>query len=307
MGEFFYIFNNVMIPIGIIVIVGYVVQLKYQLERATLAKMMLNYVMPAFVFMNLYESDIDFMLLVYVFLFLILYAGVTFFICTLLGKWMGLDYGHSILFRNSNLFYNAGNYGVPVNDLVFRSDPFAMSIQIMMMVFQNVFAYSYGIISLSASEKGKLKALLNYFKMPIFFGVALGLIFNYFNIGMPSSVLTAFDYVRNAMIAVVLFTLGAQIAGIKFKKIRVSAYVASIVRLLGGPVLALLLLMLFNIDGVVAQAIMITTSMPAAVNSSIIAEAYSDDPEYAAEIVMLGTLLSVITIPLVIYVALSVF
>lgn len=307
MGEFIYIFNNVMIPIGIIVIIGYVVQLKYKLERATLAKLMINYIMPGFVFMNLYEADIDFMLLLYVILFLILYAGITFLICTLTARWIGLNYGHSILFRNSNLFYNAGNYGVPVNDLVFRSDPFAMSIQVMMMVFQNVFAFSYGIISLSAEHTSKLRALLNYFKMPIFYGVSIGLLFNYFSIGVPVPVTSAFDYIRNAMIAVVLFTLGAQIAGIKFKKIRSSAFLATAVRLLGGPVLAFLLLSLFNVEGIVAQAIMITTSMPAAVNSSIIAEAYSDDPEYAAEIVMLGTLLSAVTIPAVIYIALNVF
>lgn len=307
MTEFLYIFTNVMFPIGIIVIIGYIIQLKYQLDRSTLAKLMLNYIMPGFIFMNLYEADIDFILLVYVLIFLTLYAGVTFVIASIISKIMKLNYGHTILFRNSNLFYNAGNYGVPVNDLVFRSDPFAMNIQVMMVVFQNLFSFSYGIISLSAEHTSKFKALLNYFKMPIFYGLSIGLLFNYFNVNVPLSVTTAFDYIRNAMIGIVLFILGAQIAGIKFTKLRSSAFIASGIRLLGGPVLAFLLLSLFNVDGIVAQAIMITTSMPSSVNSSIIAEAYSDDPEYAAEIVMLGTLLSALTIPLVIYIALNVF
>jgi predicted permease len=307
MSEFIYIFTNVTIPIGIIVIIGYVVQLKYKLERATLAKLMINYVMPGFVFMNLYEADIDFLLLVYVLLFLILYAFVTFVLSTLISKMIGLDKGHTVLYRNANLFYNAGNYGVPVNDLVFRSDPFATSIQVMMVVFQNIFAFSYGIISLSSDGNSKFKALMNYFKMPMFYGLSIGLILNYFHVNVPGAIISAFDYIRNAMIGIVLFTLGAQIAGIKFTKLRKSAFTASAFRLLGGPILAFLLLSLFNVEGIVAQAIMITTSMPAAVNSSIIAEAYSDDPEYAAEIVMISTLFSALTIPLVVYIALNVF
>lgn len=307
MSEFLFIFINVMLPIAIIVIIGYVVQLRFKLERATLAKLMINYIMPVFIFMNLFEADMEFTLLMSVLLFLILYAALTFLLTYFVGKAMGLGPGHQILFTNSNLFYNAGNYGVPVNDLVFRSDPFAMSVQIMMVFFQNMFAYSYGVVSLRARESGKWKALLGYFKMPIFYGLALGLIFNFFNIGVPASVYISFDYISDAMIGTVLFILGAQIAGISFKRIRISSIAASFIRLIIGPALTIVLLLLFNLTGVVAQAILITTAMPSAVNSTIIAQQYSDDPEYAAEIVMFSTLFSVVTVPLVIYIALNVF
>lgn len=307
MSAFLFIFINVMLPIAIIVFFGYVVQLKFKLERATLAKLTINYVMPVFIFMNLFEADMDFTLLVYVLLFLLLYAALTFLLTYLTGRAMGLGYGHQILFTNSNLFYNAGNYGVPVNDLVFRSDPYAMSVQIMMVFFQNMFAYSYGVVSLRSAESGKWKALLGYFKMPIFYGLALGLIFNFFNIGVPSSVYIAFDYISDAMIGTVLFILGAQIAGISFRRIRMSSVAASFIRLIIGPALTIVLLLLFNMSGVVAQAILITTAMPSAVNSTIIAQQYSDDPEYAAEIVMFSTLFSVVTVPFVIYIALNVF
>ncbi len=307
MSEFLFIFINVMLPIAIIVIIGYVVQLRFKLERATLAKLMINYIMPVFIFMNLFEADMELTLLMSVLLFLILYAALTFLLTYFVGKAMGLGPGHQILFTNSNLFYNAGNYGVPVNDLVFRSDPFAMSVQIMMVFFQNMFAYSYGVVSLRARESGKWKALLGYFKMPIFYGLALGLIFNFFNIGVPASVYISFDYISDAMIGTVLFILGAQIAGISFKRIRISSIAASFIRLIIGPALTIVLLLLFNLTGVVAQAILITTAMPSAVNSTIIAQQYSDDPEYAAEIVMFSTLFSVVTVPLVIYIALNVF
>ncbi|WP_250129912.1 AEC family transporter [Jeotgalicoccus sp. WY2] len=71
---------------------------------------------------------------------------------------------------------------------------------------------------------GKFKALLGYFKMPIFYGLFLGLLFNYFNISLPTPVLSSLDYIRDAMIGMVLFILGTQIAGIRFRHLRFSAF-----------------------------------------------------------------------------------
>ena len=307
MTEFIFILTNVMLPIAVIVIIGYVMQLKLKLDRPTLGKLMINYIMPGFIFMNLYNTEIDFGLLAYIMMFLSIFAVVSYIISRIIAGITGVKEEHRVLFTNSSLFYNAGNYGVPVNDLVFKSDPFAMSVQVMMVVFQNIIAFSYGIFVLSAENVGKFKALLGYFKMPIFYGLFLGLLFNYFNISLPSPIISSLDYIRDAMIGMVLFILGTQIAGIRFRHLRFSAFIATAVKLLIIPAMALPLLILFNVDGVVAQAILITTAMPSSVNSSVIAQQYSADPEYAAEIVMMSTLLSAITLPLVIYTALNVF
>src|SRR5699024_11314504 len=95
-----------------------------------------------------------------------------------------------------------------------------MSVQVIMVVFQNMFAYSYGIFSLSAENSGKGRALLGYFRMPIFYGLALGLLFNYFDMGMPAPITSALDYMRYARIGIVLCLLGGQIAGIRFRRLR---------------------------------------------------------------------------------------
>src|SRR5690625_1942420 len=249
MGEFLFILTNVMLPIAIIVFIGYVMQLRLKLDRPTLGKLMINYIMPGFIFMNLYNTDIDFGLLLYILIFLFIFAVISYVVSRIIAAIFGVDKRHTVLFTNSSLFYNAGNYGVPVNDLVFKSDPFAMSVQVMMVVFQNIIAFSYGIFVLSAENVGKFKALLGYFKMPIFYGLFLGLLFNYFNVGLPDPVLSSLDYIRNAMIGMVLFILGTQIAGIKFKKLRFSAFIATAIKLLIIPALAMPLLMLFNVEG----------------------------------------------------------
>src|SRR5690606_39875626 len=101
---------------------------------------------------------------------------------------------YTTLFR-SVMFFNSGNYGVPVNDLVFKSDPLAMSIQVIMLTLQNIFLFSYGIFSLQSIQVGKLKAALGYFKMPVLYAMLAGVATNIFNIPVPSFIWVPANYI----------------------------------------------------------------------------------------------------------------
>ena len=303
MTEFLFIIYEVILPIFIIVVMGYVIQLKYQLDLGTLSRLTIFYVLPGFIFMTLYSTEIDMMLFLYIFGILIIYAVLTFIITEIIGRLLGLNRDRQILFTNANLFYNAGNYGVPVNDLVFRSDPFAMTVQVMIIIFQNIFVFTYGIFSLSAKDSGKFKAMLAYFRMPLFYAVLLGLLANIFDVRLPMPVESAFEYVRASMVAIVLFILGAQIAQIKFTRLSRSAFVATFIRLIFGPLLMFPIILIFGIEGEVAQVLLIAAALPSAVNSIIIAEQYTDDASYATEMVMMTTILSPITVSATIFIA----
>lgn len=54
-----------------------------------------------------------------------------------------------------------------------------------------------------------------------------------------------------------------------------------------------------DIHGVVRQVLLIYGCFPAAVVNFVITEKYQQDPELAASIIVLSTLLSVVTIPMV--------
>ena len=205
------------------------------------------------------------------------------------------------------MFYNSANYGIPVNDLVFRQDPFAMSIQIAVVAFQNTLLFSYGVFALNSINTGKLKALLAYFKMPLFYAMALGIIFNVVNLNLPNFLLTPINYLSNSLIAVVLLTLGAQIAYIRLKFTYVPLYISIITRLLIGPLLAYIIILIFGFEGIIAQALLISTAMPTSVNSAIIAQEYNNEPEFAAQTVVTSTLLSSLTLTFVIYMAMKLF
>lgn len=303
MIELFTILKDILLPIFMIMAIGFVMQKKFELNLQTLARLNIYFLVPGFIFVKLHSTDISFQLFGSIFLFFILYVVILFVIAYFIGKVTGLEKGEKTTFTNSVMFFNSGNYGVPVNDLVFKSDPLAMSIQVIMLTLQNIFLFSYGIFSLQSIKVGKLKAALGYFKMPVLYAMLAGIATNAFNIPIPSFVWVPANYIADAMIALALLTLGAQVAQIKLMRGLSTVYYSLILRLAIGPMIALVIIFIFKVDGIVAQALLIGSAMPTSVNSAVIAQEYDNHPTLAAQIVLFSTLISAITVSFVIYLA----
>lgn len=74
-----------------------------------------------------------------------------------------------------------------------------------------------------------------------------------------------------------------------------------------GPLLALAMIYLLNIDGIVAKSLFIASSFPTSRNTSTIAMEYQIEPELHAQIVLFSTLFSIITVTVVIYLSYILF
>lgn len=306
-SEFLIILKDILLPIFVVMAIGYIIQKKFELNIQTLARLNIYFLVPGFIFVKLYTTVISVQLLGSILLFFILYVVILYFISLFLSKVMKLDQGEKVTFTNSVMFFNSGNYGVPVNDLVFKSDPLAMSIQVIMLTLQNIFLFSYGIFSLQSVKIGKLKAILAYFRMPMFYAMMSGIILNYFHVPIPSFIWVPANYIADAMIALALFTLGAQVAQLKFTSALSMVYYSLGLRLVIGPIIALGIIVLFRVEGIVAQALFIGSAMPTSVNSAVIAQEYDNHPDLAAQIVLFSTLMSTFTVALVIFFARIIF
>lgn len=303
MLEFFYILKEIILPVFLVLIVGYIVQIKYKLDLQTIAKLNIYIFVPAFIFVKLYETTIAPSIFVTVISFMLIFVLILYVIGVATARLLKLDKKKRVTFTNSVIFFNSGNFGVPVNDLVFRSDPFAISIQVIVLMFQNIFLFSYGVFSLQSLDSGKLKALFAYFKMPVMYAMLLGISLNAFDITVSEVIMIPTTYLADGMIALALLMLGMQVAEMKLTKGLGTVYVSLIIRLLLGPLIALGLIYLFGISGILAQALFIASAMPTSVNSAVIAQEYKNHPDYAAQIVLFSTVFSAITVSLVIYAA----
>lgn len=281
--------------------IGFTLHLKFQLDLSTLAKLNIYFVVPGFIFVKLYEATFDASLFFKVLLFFILLVVLLYLVALIVAKIMRIKGGKRTTFANSVMFFNSGNYGVPVNDLVFRGDPFAMSIQVIVLTMQNIFLFSYGIFSLRAAKDGKWKAAIGYFKMPVLYALLAGVLLNAWNVPIPEPIWVPANYIADSMIALALITLGAQVAKLKFRKGLSLVYASITIRLLGGPLVALLIIYIFQLEDIIAQALFIASAMPTSVNSAVIAEEYKSHPDLAAQTVLFSTIASMATVTAVIY------
>ncbi len=301
--EFIAIMRDIILPVFIIMAIGFILQKKLTLDVQTLARLIIYYVVPAFIFVRLYEAEIEWSIFANIIMFILLLVAILYVLTMIVGKLLKLDASKRVTFTNSVVFFNSGNYAVPVNDLVFRGDPFAMSIQVIFLMFQNIFVFSYGIFSMQSMDTGKLRAILGYFKMPVMYAMILGLGMNALDLPVPGFIWVPANYIADAMIAIALMTLGAQVAQLKLSAGLRTVYYSVGLRLLISPLIALGLIFLFGVSGITAQALLIASSMPTAVNSSVIAQEYDNHPDMAAQIVLFSTVASAFTVSLVIFVA----
>ncbi|SDJ51314.1 AEC family transporter [Salimicrobium halophilum] len=301
MAELATILVDILLPVFIIMGIGFVLEKKFQLDLNTLAKLNIYFVVPGFIFVKLYETEFAPGRFLTVIGFIGLYVLLLFLLTKLWNALRGLDAAKGTTVSNSVIFFNSGNYGVPVNDLVFKGDPFAMSIQVVVLTMQNILTFSYGIFALQSIHIGKWRAIAGYFKMPVLYALLAGILLNAGNVDVPSFLWVPSNYIADAMIAIALLMLGAQVAKIEWTMNFSSVYMSLLLRLVIGPMLALGMIFVFGLEGTTAQALFIASAMPTAVNSAVIAQEYDNYPEFAAQIVLLSTIFSAVTVTLVIY------
>jgi hypothetical protein len=200
-------------------------------------------------------------------------------------------------FTNSLILDNSGNYGLPINQLAFKGDPLATSVQALVMTFQSLVTFTYGVMSVQrAKSGGTLKAaLIGFLKMPVPYALVLGMALHLLQWPIPYFVSKPLGYIADSMVAIALLTLGAQIVKYPLRLDRIDVYVSVALRLLIGPVIGFILVWVLGLKGIPAQALLIASGMPTGVNSTILAEEYDNEPDFASQTVLISTLLNIIT------------
>ena len=69
--------------------------------------------------------------------------------------------------------------------------------------------------------------------------------------------------------------------------------------MLVGVMAGVLVVWIFNLSGVVAQVVILQSAMPPAVFNFVLAEKYNQDSKTVASIILAGTILSIITTPVI--------
>ncbi len=301
MQAFVQIFLDIALPIFILIGIGFGARKIFFIDLKSLTKLNVYVFVPPVLFVKIYETQVTVGLFAAVAGFVLAICFIMFVLSTAVSKLFKYPAGEKTAFLNAMLFFNSGNYGLPMVALAFNGNPLAMTVQIFIMLVQNVLTNTLGVFNASSSNKNYGRALKNVFMMPSIYVIIVVIIIKGLNVNIPGPIMTPLESITNAFIAVALITLGVSLAEVKLRFNLKNIFAASLIRLIISPAAAFLLVNLMGLEGILAKALILGVATPSAVTTAIIAKEFDNKPEFASEAVFFTTLISAVTIPVIIY------
>jgi len=204
------------------------------------------------------------------------------------------------------VFSNAGFMGIPLEQAILgdRGVFFGASY----IVVFNLFIWSWGLKVMKGNGEGGtgvVKMVLN----PGTIGIALGLPLFLFSARLPSFLAVPVHHLANLNTPIAMIVIGYGLAGAKLGQVarNPSVYVASLIRLVGYPLLFIAAMYPFRdrLDRDMMLAMCIAASAPVAAMVSMFATKFRRDVDTGVAVVSGTTLLSILTMPAVVALAMS--
>jgi len=199
----------------------------------------------------------------------------------------------------TTMFGNTGNYGLPLVAFAFGEN--ALKYAGLYFVTTSILFNTVGILIASLGHMNFKQAIFGLLKVPTVYGVALAALINAFHIEIPTALARTIDLAAGGSIPLMIVLLGIELSRVQWSNSLRGVGLSVSLRLLIAPMIGLLLSIPFGLQGAVWQAGIIQASMPAAVNTTILAAEYQLDSSLVTAIVFIGTLLSPLTLtPLIV-------
>ena len=196
---------------------------------------------------------------------------------------------------------NTGNMGLPICLFAYGSQGLGVSAAISALII--LCHFTLGVFL--ADRKFSLHVIL---KSPPFYAIIISVFLLYYDLGLPGFVENTTFLLMYATIFLILMSLGIALTRLKVFSLN-KAIFSSIGRVIIGPIIGYFLILYFNLEGFAAGVLLIQCSMPSAVLNYLVASIYSPKKiiDSVASTIVVSTLMSFITVPIVVFFALKYF
>lgn len=197
--------------------------------------------------------------------------------------------------RYGTIASNAGFMGNPIAQGLY-GDQGLLYASIYLIPMRTVM-WSFGVACFTGTKgKGVIKKILTH---PCIIAVFIGLFLMITQIQLPKGIEQTLRYAGNANTALSMILIGNILAEVHASEILdTKAWWYCIVRLAIIPIIVLITCSFAGIDEMVKQVSVVLSGMPAAATTAILAAKYDGDTHFAAKIVFISTLLSMLSVPL---------
>ena len=290
---------EVLFPVFFIVGIGYLLGKKSpNLDTSFITNYAANFGTPALVIFAVLSSGVTYSIFAEYFIYsliaIILFAiiGILFLIP------MKKDFIREL---PPFILPNTGNMGIPICLFAYGSLGMGVAAAISSVVILLHFTLNVFL----ANKKFDIKIII---KSPSFYAILFAVLFLYFEIKTPTFVLNTVMLLAYGMIVLILISLGVALTKLKVFSFK-SSVISSIGRVIIGPIIGFILIKIFDLSGFAAGVLLIQSSMPSAILTYLIASMYSPKEivDNIASMIVVSTLMSLVTVPITVFIALKYF
>ncbi|MGB3276458.1 MAG: AEC family transporter [Castellaniella sp.] len=195
------------------------------------------------------------------------------------------------------MFRNTGNIGIPLMMLAYGKD--LLGDIVLLFVLSNLLHFSLGLFLLSRQGDRWL-----WLRNPNIWAAVLGVVMAPHRDWIPPFVMTTLDLTGQIAIPLMLFSLGVRLSQDRVEQLGLALRI-NVLYLLVGLLTLPIVLWLLPLTPEWSRMIALSVMLPPAVLNYLLCEQYRVEPKTVASVVLLGNLLSLATIPLVVWATLT--
>lgn len=291
------IFVHICLPIFLLIGAGWLLDRRFGIDMGSLVKLNLYLFVPAFLFVYLIETRVSGWEAMRVCTFTLGVILSMMAIAALVARVCRWEVAHCRALQLATMFYNSGNFGIPLMLLAFPEN--GPRIQVFVLATMNLATFTLGVLLASDHGPRHWRRFLPLLRQVCIWAIAVALVVRGMNwpLAKVGFLWVPLTYLKNGLIPVALVTLGVQLSQTRHSA-RLAGRIgaALVIRLAVGPLVAWGLALACGFRGEPVSILILSSGVPTAVNTALLAHEFKADAEFAAAAVFYSTLASAVTI-----------
>ena len=283
-------------PVFLIIGLGYLFNRITAVDVHSLTRLFLYLLSPALIFKSVLEAEIGGRDFFFITIFTLALALSLLVISWLTGKALGWSSRDILAVQLGSTFINAGNIGLPL--LYFAFGPEGVHIGAIFILIHSLLHFSLGIF-LCARDQVPQKALQSIFRMPMPYAALAAILLKLTGLSLPVFLEEGISFIGESALPLGALILGMQLSQTRLIPRWPQIGVTALLRLLVGPVLALLILILLPLDQLTRNSLLLQTATPSSITIVIIAAEFNTSPGLIASLNLSTTILSLFSLSLI--------
>jgi len=278
---------GIILPVFGVIALGYAYARRFKPDMTWVNRLNLGVLAPALIFSALSSKAFDLpasTLLIAGGAGVVLGSGL---LAWPVARWMRED---PRTFVPPMMFNNCGNMGLPLAALAFGGS--GLSAMVAMFTVSNLLQFTLGMHLVDRHA-----AFWPVLKNPMVIATFIGFGFAIAQPPAPGWLMVAIKMVGDAMIPLMLISLGVRMAEVSWRGWRLGV-IGALVCPLSGIAMALALAPILGLDAQQRGLLILFGCLPPAVINFMVAERYQQEPAKVASIVLIGNLLAIAFVPL---------